>query len=312
MIASVPSHDKPSAVKLTLPSYGWVYQGTCAIPRRMTMTKTQEIVIRSLHRIEELEDVRKLESTIWGETDSTPSHQTITAVKNGGLVLGAYMEEQLVGFQYSFPGFNGQSAYLCSHMLGIDVQFRNKGIGEKLKLAQREEAIKLGYSVITWTYDPLESVNGYLNIAKLGGVCSTYIANCYGEMDDLLNSGIPTDRFLVEWHIGKQETTDYRGTGIALDYVMENSLIQWDTDKKGLPVPSLTLPLPEQECGTAFVAIPKDFRTIRDTNIQAATEWRMKTSEIFTNLFQQGWQVTDFIKNSKTEIPVHFYELSLK
>ncbi|MET1178460.1 GNAT family N-acetyltransferase [Peribacillus simplex] len=276
------------------------------------MTKTQEIAIRSLHRIEELEDVRKLESDIWGENDSIPTHQTITAVKNGGLVLGAYCEEKLIGFQYSFPGFNGQTAYLCSHILGIDEQFRNKGIGEKLKLAQREEALKLGFSLITWTYDPLESINGYLNIAKLGGVCSTYIANCYGEMEDLLNSGIPSDRFLVEWHIGKKETTDSSGRGIPLDFAIENSLIQWETNEKGLPVPSFTLPLPEQNWDTAFVAIPKDFRTIRVTNSQAATEWRMRTRDTFTDLFQQGWEVTDFIKGSMTEIPVQFYVLTRK
>ncbi|MGG0790839.1 GNAT family N-acetyltransferase [Peribacillus simplex] len=276
------------------------------------MTKPQEIVIRSLHRIEELEEVRKLESNIWGDTDSIPSHQTITAVKNGGLVLGAYCEGQLIGFQYSFPGFNGKSAYLCSHILGIDEQFRNKGIGEKLKLAQREEALKLGYSLITWTYDPLESINGYLNIAKLGGGCSTYIANCYGEMEDLLNSGVPSDRFLVEWHIDKKKTTDSSGRGIPLDVVIENSLIQWETIEKGLPVPSFTLPLPEQKCDTAFVAIPKDFRTIRVTNSQAANEWRMKTRDIFTDLFQQGWEVTDFIKNPMTEIPVQFYVLTKK
>ncbi|WP_349729347.1 GNAT family N-acetyltransferase [Peribacillus frigoritolerans] len=276
------------------------------------MTKTQAIAIRSLHRIEELEDVRKLESDIWGENDSIPTHQTITAVKNGGLVLGAYCEEKLIGFQYSFPGFNGQTAYLCSHILGIDEQFRNKGIGEKLKLAQREEALKLGFSLITWTYDPLESINGYLNIAKLGGVCSTFIANCYGEMEDLLNSGIPSDRFLVEWHIGKKETTDSSGQGIPLDFAIENSLIQWETNEKGLPVPSFTLPLPEQNWDTAFVAVPKDFRTIRVTNSQAATEWRMRTRDTFTDLFQQGWEVTDFIKNSMTEIPVQFYVLTRK
>jgi predicted GNAT superfamily acetyltransferase len=99
---------------------------------------------------------------------------------------------------------------------------------------------------------------------------------------------------------------------MPLDFVMENSLIQWDTIEKGLPVPSFTRPLPEQECETAFVALPKDFRTIRVTNIQAANEWRMKTRDIFTGLFQQGWQVTDFMKNSMTEIPVQFYVLSRK
>ncbi|MFB3171018.1 hypothetical protein P5G62_028410 [Neobacillus sp. 179-C4.2 HS] len=63
------------------------------------MTKSQELEIRSLHLIEELEEVRKLETKIWGENESIPTHQTITAVKNGGLVLGAYFRKQLVGFQ---------------------------------------------------------------------------------------------------------------------------------------------------------------------------------------------------------------------
>jgi predicted GNAT superfamily acetyltransferase len=273
------------------------------------MKKAQGIEIRSLHHIKELEAVRRLESNIWGESDSIPAHQLITAVKNGGLVLGAYWGEQLVGFQYSFPGFNGKSAYLCSHMLGTNGQFRNKGIGEKLKRAQREEALRLGYSLITWTYDPLESINGYLNIAKLGGVCSTYMENCYGEMDDHLNSGIPSDRFLVEWRIQEEKDADTAGQDHTEEYAMENSLIQWKM-KGALPVPSFTLPTPDQPCGTAFVAIPKDFRKIKETNMEAATAWRMETRGMFTQLFQQGWQVTGFKKNSNPDIPVQFYVLS--
>ncbi|WP_285766973.1 GNAT family N-acetyltransferase [Peribacillus sp. SI8-4] len=228
------------------------------------------------------------------------------------MVLGAYCENQLIGFQYSFPGFNGKSVYLCSHILGIAEQFRNKKIGEKLKIAQREEALKLGYSLITWTYDPLESINGYLNIGKLGGACSTYIPNCYGEMEDLLNSGIPSDRFLVEWHIGKKEIKDTKAHEMTMDLMIKNSLIQWETTKNGVPIPTITLTMPAHECNFAFVAIPKEFRTIRDTNIQAANEWRMKTRELFTDLFQQGWQVIDFMKNPMPEIPVHFYVLSRK
>lgn len=272
------------------------------------MTNAQEIKIRSLQYIEELEDVRRLECKIWGENDSIPTHQTITAVKNGGLVLGAYYEGQLVGFQYSFPGFNGKSVYLCSHVLATDADFRNKGIGEKLKLAQREEALKLGYSLITWTYDPLESVNGYLNIAKLGGVSCTYIANCYGEMEDLLNSGIPSDRFLVEWHIGREKLES--NWEIEPEFAIANSLIQWDVNQEGFPILSSTLPLPSYDCHLTFIAVPKDFRAIRETNITAATEWRMKTRELFTQLFQQGWQVNGFLKNSEPEVPVHFYVLT--
>ncbi|PLT33389.1 GNAT family N-acetyltransferase [Bacillus sp. V5-8f] len=272
--------------------------------------KKDEIEIRSLQRIEDLNKVRKLEGEIWGSEDSIPTHQTITAVKNGGLVLGAYLDGQLVGFQYSFAGFNGKMPYLCSHILGTAPKFRNKKIGEKLKWAQRAEALQLGYSLITWTYDPLESINGYLNIAKLGSVCSTYIPNCYGEMEDLLNSGLPSDRFLVEWHIEKEKSATLKDADFSLDTMLHNSLIQWQRNEKDLPVPSGILPLPQHDI--AFVAVPKDFRNIREINMEAAMDWRMKSREVFVNLFEQGWQVTGFHKNSIAELPVQFYILSKK
>lgn len=271
------------------------------------MMNTNQIEIRSLQFIEELEEVKRLEGEIWGDNDTVPTHQTITTVKNGGLVLGAYLNEKLIGFQYSFPGFNGQSVYLCSHMLGIDIEYRNLGIGKLLKIAQRQEALKLGYSLITWTYDPLESINGYLNIAKLGGVCSTYIENCYGEMEDLLNSGIPSDRFLVEWHIKEDEEINKKIRQYNLNDAMENSLISWTINKEGLPIPLKETELSRSEF--TYVAVPKDYRTIRETNFELAIDWRMTTRNTFTTLFENNWKVIDFYKHLESEIPVNFYVL---
>lgn len=272
------------------------------------MTEKNEVEIRTLNQLEDLEAVRRLESEIWGSGDSIPTHQTLTVVKNGGLVLGAFYDGKLVGFQYSLPGFNGNSVYLCSHVLGTDKQFRNKGIGEMLKLAQKEEALKLGYSLITWTYDPLESVNGYLNIGKLGGKTSTYIPNCYGEMEDLLNSGLPSDRLLVEWNI--KEGLEQKGLDFEIEEVLANSLIQWNMDREGLPVPIMEFTMPDKRSEALFVAIPKDFRTIRVTKPEVAIEWRLKTREVFTELFEHGWHVSGFKKSPISDIPVHFYILT--
>ena len=116
---------------------------------------TEALTIRSLTTTTELEDVRTLESRVWGEEEATPVHQTLTAVKNGGLVLGAFLDEKLIGFQYSFPGFDGNCVYLCSHILSVDPAYRSMGIGAKLKHAQRQESKKKGYSYIRCTYDPL-------------------------------------------------------------------------------------------------------------------------------------------------------------
>lgn len=274
------------------------------------MTKIDQIEIRSLSSIEELEEVRKLESKIWGENDSIPTHQTVTAVKNGGLVLGAYYEGSMVGFQYSFPGFDGQSVYLCSHMLGIDQEYRNKGIGKLLKVAQREEAFKYGYNLITWTYDPLESANGYLNIQKLGGICGKYLENCYGEMEDLLNSGIPSDRFFVEWHIGNKNDNEssLQIDQIDLNDAIQQSFIKWSVDEEGLPAPIQSESFQDGEF--IFVAIPKDFRSIRESNSRLANEWRYTTRNVFKELFQHGWKVRGFHKNSQEDIPVQFYVLT--
>jgi predicted GNAT superfamily acetyltransferase len=271
------------------------------------MTNTNQIEIRSLQFIEELEEVKRLEGEIWGEHDTVPTHQTITAVKNGGIVLGAYLNGRLIGFQYSFPGFNGQSVYLCSHMLGIDIEFRNFGIGKLLKDAQRKEALKQGYSLITWTYDPLESINGYLNIAKLGGTCSTYIENCYGEMDDLLNSGIPSDRFLVEWHIKEIEEINKELSQSNLNNAIENSMVSWKLTEDGLPIPFNEIEFSPSEL--TYVAVPKDYRMIRETNFELAMDWRMTTRNIFKTLFDNNWKVIDFYKDSESEIQVNFYVL---
>jgi predicted GNAT superfamily acetyltransferase len=127
------------------------------------------IEIRELKTITEMEQIQELEFKVWG-TETIPTHQTLTAVKNGGIMVGAYDGEQLIGFSYGFAGFRDGKSYLCSHMLGIDEAYRSQGIGEKLKLTQRDIAIAKGYDRMHWTYDPLETRNGYLNLSKLNGI----------------------------------------------------------------------------------------------------------------------------------------------
>ena len=158
------------------------------------------VVIRELTTLAEMEEVQVIEHKVWG-MPPIPTHQTLTAVKNGGIMIGAYDGDKMVGFSYGFPGFKDGKIYLCSHMLGIDAAYRSQGIGERLKWKQREIAIAKGYDRMHWTYDPLETRNGYLNLTKLNGICDTYIENCYGEMDDEFNKVLPSDRFEVHWYL---------------------------------------------------------------------------------------------------------------
>jgi predicted GNAT superfamily acetyltransferase len=270
---------------------------------------TEALTIRSLTTTTELEEVRALESRVWGKEEATPVHQTLTAVKNGGLVLGAFLNEKLIGFQYSFPGFDGTCVYLCSHILAVDPAYRSMGIGAKLKHAQRQESKKKGYSYISWTYDPLESANGYLNIGKLGAVCSTYIENCYGDMNDPLNANLPSDRFVVEW--ASAEDTKRAQPTYTPDQIMDASLIQWTLTDEGFP--SVT-GIDEKwlDHDVVSVAIPSAFQQMKEVSPSLALDWRMRTRRVFQMCFAKGFEVTNFMKYPESSAPVHFYILTKK
>ena len=161
----------------------------------------KDIEIRKVTAVDEIRAMQNLEKDIW-EMEPIPVHQTITAVKNGGLIVGAFIDERMIGYSYSFAGYSQGQVYLCSHQLGVDKEFQSMGIGKLLKEEQLRLAKEMGYELIVWTFDPLESRNAYLNTSKLYGVCYDYIADCYGKMEDGLNKGLPTDRFQVAWWIG--------------------------------------------------------------------------------------------------------------
>lgn len=269
----------------------------------------ESITIRMLHTAEELTAVRDLESLIWAEEDPVPVNHSIAVVKNGGMVIGAFSGTRLIGFQYSFPGFDGTTVYLCSHSMGIHPDFRKMGIGEKLKLVQREEALKMGYQLITWTYDPLETVNGYLNLSKLGGVCTQYIENCYGEMPDILNAGLPSDRFLVEWNIASERPKSNE------QFVGNHEvpiLIQVVEDAEGLPVPKDIFLDSERDAwaNLLYVPVPNQFQMIKANSLQAALAWRLKTRAVFTHYLSKGWKVTALRKSDRPNL--HHYVLTKK
>jgi predicted GNAT superfamily acetyltransferase len=271
------------------------------------------IKICLLEKLEDLYAVKKLEQLVWANDDSVPVHQTLTAVKNGGIVLGAYYDSHLIGFQYSFAGFDGKEAYLCSHTLGIHPDFRKYGIGEKLKWAQRDEAIRKGYRLITWTYDPLETVNAHLNIRKLGGVSSHYIENCYGDMTDSLNAGVPSDRLVVHWWIssdyvwdlfeGKRRDLDqHDGAPLLLDVTLNES---------SLPAPKKRLNslafLGENE--HFLLPVPAFYQKMKERDLNLAREWRLATREIFQLCLARNLAVVDFIrqKEATEQTSVHYY-----
>lgn len=244
----------------------------------------RQMLIREIKTIAELEQVQQLELNVWG-LSPLPVSQTLTAVKNGGIVVGAYEGDTLVGFSYGFPGFKNGKPYLCSHMLGIASHCRAQGIGELLKQKQRNIAIERGYDKMLWTYDPLETRNGYLNLTKLNAVCDTYVENCYGEMQDGLNKGLPSDRLEVNWYL----TSKYVAQKEYINTPNAHPIIEYITNSQGYPVLCEFHPNDVYDENAYLLPVPIDFQALKKNNPEVALDWRFKTRTIIQTLFAQGY-----------------------
>jgi len=99
----------------------------------------------------------------------------------------------------SIPGARHGHSYLHSQTLAVLQQYRDRGLGRRLKLYQRDDALTRGFELMEWTFDPLEIKNAYLNIEKLGAIVRRYNVNQYGITTSPLQGGLPTDRLVAEW-----------------------------------------------------------------------------------------------------------------
>jgi len=159
------------------------------------------VELRRCHGIEEFRACVALQKEVWNFTDAelVPLRMFVVADKVGGQVMGAFDGDVMVGFALSVPGVRSGHSYLHSHMLAVRKDHRNGGLGRRLKLMQREDALARGIELIEWTFDPLEIKNAHLNIAKLGAIARTYSINHYGMSSSPLQGGLPTDRLVAEW-----------------------------------------------------------------------------------------------------------------
>ncbi len=171
------------------------------------------IVIRACNGLEELRACVALQKEIWNFADEelVPLRMFVVAEKVGGQVMGAFAGAEMVGFALSVPGTRSGQPYLHSHMLGVRQKYRNSGLGRKLKLLQREEALARGIELIEWTFDPLEIKNAYLNIEKLGAIARRYNINQYGITSSPLQGGLPSDRLIAEWWLKSRRVENVLG-----------------------------------------------------------------------------------------------------
>ncbi|NBJ68172.1 MULTISPECIES: GNAT family N-acetyltransferase [Clostridia] len=260
---------------------------------------TKQISIKELRTIEELYEMQRVEEAVW-HAPPTPIHQTYTALNHGGILLGAYDKDQMVGFIYSFAGYDGEHPYLCSHMLGILPEYRKAGLGLKLKYKQAEIAQNLGYGMMTWTFDPLESLNAYLNLHKIGAVGVQYKENHYGKLSGKLNHGLPTDRIQIEWRFAEQR--------LNMPIELDEANILLHADQDGNPIVArLFYDQSSLVTDHWLVGIPTNFQSIKQADVSLAMTWRLRTREVFQKLFAEGFKARDVIRKQTENICFYYF-----
>lgn len=242
--------------------------------------------VRTLTTIEEFREHERLQREIWGSDEiDLPVGLLAASARHGAVLLGAYVGAEMVGILYGFPALTHGNLHHHSHLLGVLPEYRRSGIGLALKQRQRDLVREQGLDLVTWTVDPLEVSNNLFNFGKLGVTCNTYLEDAYGEMDDALNRGLPSDRFEVRWWVGEPEHGPLPRARVELPSDAQ-TLYDMERTSDGLPFPQV---LGDLTGRCVKVGVPLDFRKIKAADPDLALGWRLHLREVFQGAFSQGY-----------------------
>jgi predicted GNAT superfamily acetyltransferase len=249
-----------------------------------TASETSAIVIRDVETFAELRAVEELQKEIWGvpDIDVVPLTHLIAAKAAGGVLLGAFDRKTLVGFVYGFVAQEDGEIAHHSHMLAVKHAYRNFNLGYKLKLAQRDAVLAQGINLITWTFDPLQSLNAYFNFAKLGVISDRYLINFYGEEAASFLHQSGTDRFWVKWLLNSERVVQR-------------------LNKTNPPL--------EDPSDKLLIEIPGDINAVQQQSPELARECRERTRRAFTEAIEASYVVLDFYRETRKDEKVGIYIL---
>ena len=223
-------------------------------------------------RISDIDDhaqmraVEELQKEVWGipDLDVVPLTHLVATKEAGGVLIGAFDGDALVGFVYGFPSFErGQLAH-HSHMLAVLPAYRNYDLGRRLKLAQRERVKAQGIELISWTFDPLQSLNAHFNFNKLGVIADRYLPDFYGQDPASFLHQTGTDRLWVSWYVSREPKELIAG---------EDQVV---------------------------IEIPSDINELMQHSPETAMKWRAETRRAFTEALEAGYIVTSFIRDQNS------------
>lgn len=269
-----------------------------------TLTEKSAIDFRDIDGMEELRAVEDLQIEAWGdeERDIVPLNQLVAAKYVGGTLVGAFDGNKLVGFAYGFYGHLRGRIVHHSHMLAVLPSYRSRNTAFRLKLVQRDRVLADGFTDrITWTFDPLQSINAYFNFAKLGVISDTYKIDVYGTTGTSFLHQNSTDRLFVTWLIESSRVNERIAS-------LPGSLSIRDADRLSyslLRVSGSGEPVGPEEAielsglSAVSIEVPADINSVERLNFEMAKVWRRETRRSFTEALSAGFTITDFCRNGE-------------
>ena len=202
------------------------------------------IEFRELRTAAELAQMPQLEARVWGAGDLVAVNMLVATISEGGMAIGAFAGERLVGSVYGFA--TSEPHVLHSHYLAVDPDHRGHGLAVELKRRQRAWCLANGRTMMRWTFDPLQLGNAHLNLRSLQAVATAYHVDLYGPMGGI-NGALPSDRLMVEWDLVHPRRTYDECVEVCVPAVYADSIaaatpqaVQARTDVRAALVPLLS------------------------------------------------------------------------
>lgn len=265
--------------------------------------------IRLLQGLEEFRACERIQKAVWGNVGVGSELLAVTE-KYGGVVLGAVVSGRIVGCLYAFLARRQGKLVHWSHIMALEPGYRDQGLGLRMKLAHRRLALAQGITSICWTFDPLQSRNAALNIARLGARVEEYIPDCYGRFASAIEKSLPSDRFVVNWRIASSAVASRLREGRRPHQYDASRLPRANETRLNaqgfLENTRIRLSL---RAPRLLVEIPSNTDAMRSKDLKLARRWRTDTRRIFQHYFAAGHRVEDFLPPSPASSARCFYLL---
>lgn len=245
-----------------------------------------------------------LQEATWGTgfSELVPMALMMVSQRLGGVAAGAYDEDgALAGFVIGMTGLENGVPVHWSDMLAVRPDQRGSGLAIHLKSYQRDAVMALDIRRMYWSFDPLESRNAYINLARLGIVVREYVENMYGQTDSPLHRGMTTDRFVALWQLDAPRV-ERRLAGEESPPPIEK-LADVPRVLDGASGSSSGWPEPETRetlrADQVLAAIPSSIQALKSESPELAARWREATRSVLRSYLSNGYEVCELIRGAR-------------